>query len=62
MVKDCGDGGCGGKVLGLNPNLCCWFDCVGFVNCSGRAGLLGKKVPSIFAPKIQEIDGFYEPW
>lgn len=27
MEKDCGEGGCGGRVVGLNPpSLCCWFD------------------------------------
>ncbi|MFS7918343.1 hypothetical protein Hanom_Chr03g00199881 [Helianthus anomalus] len=47
MAKDCGDGGCGGRVVGLNPCLCCGFDWVGLVSCRGRAGLFGRKVPSI---------------
>ncbi|KAL4564319.1 hypothetical protein LXL04_028379 [Taraxacum kok-saghyz] len=44
MGKDCGDGGCGGRVTGLNPSLCCWFDCVGFVNCRGSAEAFSERL------------------
>lgn len=58
MGKDCGDGGCGGRVVGLNPSFCCWFDCVGFVNWRGRAGLFGRNEPSIFVRRRSNFEGF----